>query len=63
MLGESETDMTMQLSDSEAILLKELVLTGIGNGNTVNPKPFVPTPDQYIKLHSIMKSLREQAAG
>lgn len=43
-----------KLSSEETELLKALILNGIGNGNTVNPKPFIPTPKQYKTLHSIM---------
>lgn len=64
MQGEREKDME-KLSSQETELLKALILNGIGNGNTVNPKPFIPTPKQYKTLHSIMIKLdkKEQAAG
>ncbi len=64
MQGESEKDME-QLLREEAELLKTLILNGIGNGNTVNPKPFIPTPNQYKTLHLIMIKLNKnkQAAG
>ena len=64
MQGESEKDME-KLSNKEKELLESLILNGIGNGNTVNPKPFIPTPKQYKTLHSIMIKLdkKKQAAG
>lgn len=54
-----------KLSNEETDLLKELILNGIRNGNTVNPEPFIPTPKQYKTLHSIMIKLdkKNQAAG
>lgn len=64
MQGESEKDMK-KISGEEKELLKALILNGIGNGNTVNPDPFIPTPKQYKMLHSIMIKLdkNEHAVG
>ena len=45
----------------EIKLFDKLILNAIGNGNTVNPKPFKPTPEQYKTLHQIAKKLKEQA--
>lgn len=62
MQGESEEN--MKLTYEEKDLLEKLILNGIGNGNTVNPNPFTPTPEQYKILYSIMNKLdKEQAAG
>lgn len=44
-----------ELIYEEKELLKEILLNAIGNGNTVNPKTFIPTPQQYKMLHSIIQ--------
>lgn len=44
-----------KLNYDEKELLKSVLLNAIGNGNTVNPKAFVPTPKQYKLLHSIVQ--------
>lgn len=62
MQGESEEDMKLTYEEKE--LLEKIILNGIGNGNTVNPKPFSPTPEQYTMLYKIMNKIdKEQAAG
>lgn len=46
-----------ELNCKEKKLLKEILLNAIGNGNTVNPKAFNPTPEQYKRLYSIMNKM------
>ena len=54
----------MKITYEEKELLEKIILNGIGNGNTINPKPFSPTPEQYKVLYKIMNKLKtEQAAG
>lgn len=41
------------MTPEEKALLDRLTLQAIANGNTVNPKAFEPTPEEYKLLHSI----------
>ena len=43
----------MTLTNNEKDLLNKLTLLAIANGNTVNPKPFEPTPEEYQLLHQL----------
>jgi len=45
--------MTPTLTAEERELLDRLTLQAIGNGNTINPQPFDPTPEEYRMLHTI----------
>ena len=41
------------LTVDELRLLDRVTLTAIGNGNTVNPVAYDPTPEEYGLLHDI----------
>ena len=41
------------LNEREKELLDKLTLMAIANGNTVNPKAYEPTPEEYKILHDI----------
>ena len=41
------------LTEYELDLLDRLTLHAIANGNTVFPKPYEPTPEEYKALHTI----------
>lgn len=41
------------LTVDELALIGRLTLTAIGNGNTVNPVAYDPTPEEYKLLHTI----------
>lgn len=43
----------MTLTANEKELLNKLTLLAIANGNTVNPKPFEPSPEEYQLLHQL----------
>ena len=47
------------MTNKQKKLLKELVLVAIGNGNTVNPKPFIPTPSEYKELVDVINGLEK----
>ena len=42
-----------QLTNKERELLDRVTLLVVANGNTVNPKPYNPTPEEYTLMHSI----------
>lgn len=53
-LAETERRSEMnELTKKERELLDRLTLRAIANGNTVEPKAFEPTPEEYRLLHTI----------
>lgn len=41
------------LTQEEKDLLDKITLMAIGNGNSVSPTAYVPTPQEYKTLHTI----------
>jgi len=39
--------MSVVFSHEKEELLEEILLNAYANGNTVEPKPFIPTPEQW----------------
>lgn len=48
----------MTFTDTEKQLLIDILLRAYANGNTVTPKPFDPTPEQWKTICSILNKLR-----
>ena len=46
-----------ELTREQMQVIHDLVWTGINNGNSVTPKAYEPTPDQYKTLCSIANML------
>ena len=46
------------LDKKEVELLDKITLIAIANGNTVSPKVYEPTPEEYKMLHSIRIKLK-----
>lgn len=44
-------------TQSEITLLKNVLLNSVKNGNAVNPVAFVPAPDEYQLLISILQKI------
>ena len=52
----------IELTDTrgaELDVLAKVLLNAIANGNTVNPEPFKPTPEEYKLLCGIMCKLND----
>lgn len=47
----------MTFTREENELMQKILLLAEANGNTVNPKPFDPTPEQWKMLHQIINKL------
>lgn len=45
------------LTVDELRLLDRVTLTAVGNGNTVNPVAYDPTPEEYKLLYSIRNKI------
>ena len=52
--------MTINFTDKEAELIRNIILQAIKNGNTVNPEAFIPTPDEYKAICSIFNKITPQ---
>lgn len=42
--------MAVVFSHKNEELLSKILLNAYANGNTVNPKPFVPTPEEWKRI-------------